>query len=98
MKEDSCFSDMVFKIDASKTHAFKKMHVRHRKKLVTLRLEDDLDPIEVTGKYLEPKQFFKTMNNPETIIIDARNDYEYDLGHFRGAIRPDIEAFRELPN
>ncbi|OFD77749.1 sulfurtransferase [Bacillus mycoides] len=98
MKEDSRFSDMVFKIDASETHAFKKMHVRHRKELVTLRLDDDLDPTEVTGKYLEPKQFFETMNNPETIVIDARNDYEYDLGHFRGAIRPDIEAFRELPN
>ncbi|PGC34215.1 oxygen-dependent tRNA uridine(34) hydroxylase TrhO [Bacillus pseudomycoides] len=98
MKEDSRFSDMVFKIDASETHAFKKMHVRHRKELVTLRLEDDLDPTEVTGKYLEPKQFFEAMNNPEAVVIDARNDYEYDLGHFRGAIRPDIEAFRELPN
>ncbi|GAA3326983.1 hypothetical protein GCM10020331_065120 [Ectobacillus funiculus] len=37
------------------------------------------------------------MQNEDTIVIDARNDYEYDLGHFKGAIRPDIEAFRELP-
>ncbi|MBP2239530.1 UPF0176 protein [Cytobacillus eiseniae] len=98
MKEDARFADMVFKIDDSATHAFKKMHVRHRDELVTLRLEDDLDPTEVTGKYLEPKQFFQAMNDPETVVIDARNDYEYDLGHFRGAIRPDIKAFRELPD
>ncbi|MGB7460562.1 MAG: rhodanese-related sulfurtransferase, partial [Carnobacterium jeotgali] len=32
-----------------------------------------------------------------TIVIDARNDYEYDLGHFRGAVRPEIRTFRELP-
>ena len=38
------------------------------------------------------------MEDDETIILDARNDYEFDLGHFRGAIRPDITRFRDLPN
>ena len=33
----------------------------------------------------------------DTVVLDTRNDYEYDLGHFRGAIRPDIRNFRELP-
>ncbi|RHW35726.1 rhodanese-related sulfurtransferase [Neobacillus notoginsengisoli] len=97
MKEDPRFADMVFKIDGADSHAFKKMHVRHRSELVTLRLEDDVDPNEVTGKYLEPKEFFEAMQDPNTVVVDARNDYEYDLGHFRGAIRPDITAFRELP-
>lgn len=97
MRADSRFADIVFKIDESDTHAFKKMHVRPRSELVTLRLEDDVDPNELTGNYLEPKEFFKEMQNPETVVIDARNDYEFDLGHFRGAIRPDIKAFRDLP-
>lgn len=73
------------------------MHVRHRDELVTLRLEDDIDPNELTGRYLEPKEFYEAMQQEDTIVVDARNDYEYDLGHFRGAIRPDIKAFRELP-
>lgn len=73
------------------------MHVRHRDELVTLRLEDDIDPNELTGKYLEPKEFYEAMQREDTIVVDARNDYEYDLGHFRGAVRPDIKAFRELP-
>lgn len=97
MKNDPRFEDMVFKIDEAEGHAFKKMHVRHRDELVTLRLEDDIDPNELTGRYLEPKEFYEAMQQEDTIVVDARNDYEYDLGHFRGAIRPDIKAFRELP-
>lgn len=98
MKNDKRFSDMVFKIDETNGHAFKKMHVRPRKEIVTLKLEDDLNPNEITGKYLEPKAFFEAMQAEDTVVIDARNDYEYDIGHFRGAIRPDVEAFRDLPD
>jgi len=98
MHEDPRFKDLWFKIDESDGHAFKKMHVRHRPELVTLRLEDDIDPNELTGNYLEPKEFYEMMQKENVVVIDARNDYEYDLGHFRGAVRPDIKAFRELPD
>lgn len=97
MHNDPRFADMVFKIDTHDGHAFKKMHVRPRKELVTLRLEDDINPLQTTGKHLSPKEFYEAMQDEDTIVIDARNDYEYDLGHFRGAIRPDIETFRDLP-
>ncbi|WP_096435123.1 rhodanese-related sulfurtransferase [Alteribacter populi] len=98
LKQDPRFEDMVFKIDEADGHAFKKMHVRYRPELVTLRLEDDIDPREQTGAYLSPKEFYKQMQSDDTIVIDARNDYEYDLGHFKGAIKPDIHSFRELPD
>lgn len=98
MRKDSRFADIVFKIDEADKHAFKKMHVRPRKELVTLRLKDDVDPREITGKYLSPKEFYEAMQDDNTVVLDARNDYEYDLGHFRGAIRPDIKTFRELPD
>ncbi|WP_284140863.1 MULTISPECIES: rhodanese-related sulfurtransferase [unclassified Virgibacillus] len=98
MHNDPRFKEMVFKMDLHEGHAFKKMHVRPRKELVTLRLEDDINPKEITGNYLEPKAFFEAMQDENTIVIDARNDYEYDLGHFRGAVRPDIHTFRELPD
>ncbi|WP_462408620.1 oxygen-dependent tRNA uridine(34) hydroxylase TrhO [Neobacillus sp. Marseille-QA0830] len=97
MHADPRFAEMVFKVDESEGHAFKKMHVRPRSELVTLRLEDDIDPNQVTGKHLSPKEFYEAMQDPNAVVIDARNDYEYDLGHFRGAVRPDIKAFRELP-
>ncbi|MGJ9459453.1 rhodanese-related sulfurtransferase [Oceanobacillus sp. CF4.6] len=98
MHNDPRFVDMVFKIDPHEGHAFKKMHVRPRNELVTLRLEDDINPHEVTGEYLEPQDFYEAMQDENTIVLDARNDYEYDLGHFRGAVRPDIETFRDLPD
>ncbi|MGG0410362.1 rhodanese-related sulfurtransferase [Peribacillus simplex] len=97
MKSDPRFADIVFKIDEADGHAFKKMHVRPRNELVTLRLEDDINPNQTTGKYLSPKEFFEQMQDENTIVLDARNDYEFDLGHFRGAIKPEITNFRELP-
>ncbi|WP_409288245.1 rhodanese-related sulfurtransferase [Peribacillus sp. SCS-37] len=98
MKNDPRFATMVFKVDEAEGHAFRKLKVRCRPELVTLRLEDDVNPLETTGEYLSPAEFRKRLEDEDTILLDARNDYEYDLGHFRGAIRPDIENFRDLPN
>ncbi|MGM0124109.1 UPF0176 protein [Enterococcus sp. AZ194] len=97
MHNDPRFSDTYFKMDQSHGHAFKKMFVRPRPELVSLKLEDDIDPHELTGQYLEPEAFKEAILDEDTVVIDARNDYEYDLGHFRGAVRPDIRSFRELP-
>lgn len=98
VKSDERFSDLFFKMDPAEGHAFKKMHVRYRPEIVSLSLgEDDLDPNEITGQYLEPTEFRQALEDENTIVLDARNDYEYDLGHFRGAVRPEIRSFRELP-
>lgn len=97
LKQDERFADMVIKIDEADGHAFKKMHVRVREEIVNLSLAEDINPNELTGKRLSPEDWFKKMQEEDTIIIDARNDYEFDLGHFRGAVRPDIENFRDLP-
>ena len=97
MHQDDRFADTIFKIDEHDGHAFKKMHVRPRKELVTLRLDNPVHPKELSGEYLKPKEFYEAMQDDDTVILDTRNDYEYDVGHFRGAIRPDIRSFRELP-
>lgn len=97
MQADERFKDTFFKIDPAEEMAFRKMFVRPRSELVALNLEEDVDPLETTGKYLEPAEFKEALLDEDTVVIDARNDYEYDLGHFRGAVRPDIRSFRELP-
>ena len=94
--------DLWFKIDEEEEQAFKKMFVRYKKEIVHLGLEDDnfdsdINPLETTGAYLSPKEFKDALLDEDTVVLDTRNDYEYDLGHFRGAIRPDIRNFRELP-
>lgn len=82
MEADPRFKGIYYKIDEVEEHAFKKLFVRPRKELVSLNLEDDIDPLELTGKYLEPKDFKEALLDENTVVIDARNDYEYDLGHF----------------
>lgn len=91
------FADMIFKIDASDEHAFKKMFVRHKKELVTFRYEKELDPNQLSGKRLSPVEFHEQLQEEDVVVIDGRNDYEYEIGHFRNAIRPDVESFREFP-
>ena len=98
MRKDPRFFDIVFKIEESQGHAFRKMKVKVKPEIVHLSLEDDVNPHQVTGKHLKPKDFYEAMQDDDVVILDARNTYEYDLGHFRNAIRPDIETFRELPD
>lgn len=97
MNNDERFKDIMWKMDDADEHAFKKMHVRAKNEIVHLGLEEDINPNELTGTYLSPKEFFEQMQQEDTIVLDARNDYEYDLGHFRGSVRPDIRNFRDLP-
>lgn len=97
MRRDPRFTDIVYKIDEADEHAFDKLFVRHKKELVTFRLQEPLDPNEISGKRLTPKEFFEAMQNDNALIIDARTDYEYDVGHFRGAIRPEIDSFKDFP-
>ena len=91
------FEDLWFKEDEADGYAHRKMFVRPREEIVALNLEDDIDPLQTTGQYLSPKEFREAILDEDTIVLDTRNDYEYDLGHFKGAIRPDIRNFRELP-
>jgi UPF0176 protein len=88
---------MLFKIDEAKEDEFNKMHVRVKPELVNFRLEEDVNPKEMTGEYLEPNEFYERLQDPSKVVIDVRNDYEHNVGHFQGAIKPDIHNLRELP-
>lgn len=91
------FEDVWFKEDEADGFTHPRMSVKFRKEIVSLNLEDDFSPNETTGKYLNPKEFKEAILDENTVILDTRNDYEYDLGHFKGAVRPDIKNFRDLP-
>jgi UPF0176 protein len=97
MSADPRFAGMDYKLDEVASHVFKKMYVRFKKELVTFRLEKDIDPNEISGRHLKPKEFFQKMQEDDVIILDGRSDYEFDLGHFRNAIRPAVKSFREFP-
>ena len=98
MKSDPLTAHMAFKIDEEQEHVFPKLSVKARKEIVTLGLEnEDFSPNDTTGRHLSPAEWKHAMEEENTVILDARNDYEFDLGHFKNAIRPDIGNFKELP-
>lgn len=98
MQTDPLTAAMTFKIDEEQNHVFPKLSVKARDEIVTLGLaNEDFSPNETTGKHLTPAEWKAAMAEPNTVILDARNDYEFDLGHFKNAIRPDIGNFKELP-
>ncbi|AIQ25356.1 MULTISPECIES: rhodanese-related sulfurtransferase [unclassified Paenibacillus] len=98
LRANPLFSDIVFKIDEADGHAFKKIFVRYKKELVTFRVEDELDPNVITGEHLAPKDFYEMMQRDDVVILDGRTGYEFDLGHFRGSIRPEVDSFKEFPD
>lgn len=99
MSADPLTSDIAWKIDPADDHVFPKLSIKVRHEIVGLGLrpEDDIDPNTVTGERLEPKEFYEAMQDPDAILLDARNNYETDLGRFKGAICPGITNFRDFP-
>ncbi|ENN93954.1 rhodanese-related sulfurtransferase [Bartonella bovis] len=75
---------------------FHRMKVRLKKEIVTMGVEG-VNPLEIVGTYVEPEDWNVLIQDKETILIDTRNDYEYALGSFQGAIDPRIKTFREFP-
>jgi len=95
---DERFSDMRFKTDESDGHVFDKLFVRVKEELVTFRVGEEGNPLKQTGTYLSPEEWYNTMQRDDVLILDGRTDYEYDLGHFRNAIRPPVTSFRDFPS
>ena len=75
---------------------FYRMKVKLKKEIVTMGVEA-IDPNEVVGTYVEPRDWNALVNDPEVVLIDTRNDYEYGIGSFRGALDPKTTTFREFP-
>lgn len=96
---DPATAGIEFKIDPAEDHVFPKLSVKVRHEIVTLGLpeEEDIDPNQLTGERLSPKEFLAAMEEDDVLLIDGRNDYEARIGHFRGAICPPIRNFREFP-
>jgi len=73
------------------------MKVRLKKEIVALGVEG-ISPTKKVGKYVNPEDWNALINDPNTIVIDTRNNYEVDIGTFKNSINPQTETFRELPS
>ncbi|WP_284125928.1 oxygen-dependent tRNA uridine(34) hydroxylase TrhO [Parerythrobacter aestuarii] len=75
---------------------FHRMKVRLKREIVTMG-EPDIDPTLGVGHYVDPHDWNALISDPDTIVIDTRNDYEVAAGTFRGALDPSTKSFREFP-
>jgi UPF0176 protein len=76
-------------------HSFLKLTVKVRDKIVADGLVDETFDVTNIGIHLKAKQFNELLEDPETIVVDMRNHYESEIGHFTNAIKPDVDTFRE---
>jgi UPF0176 protein len=89
-------ADLDVKLSSAATMPFHRMKVRIKREIVTMG-EPDIDPLAVVGTYVEPQDWNALIADPDTIVIDTRNDYEVAVGSFEGAIDPQTATFRDFP-
>jgi UPF0176 protein len=90
------FDRMEYKESFAPEHTFKRLKIKLKKEIVTLGVH--VDPRETVGTYLQPKEWHEFIQQPDVLVIDTRNDYEFVTGTFEGAIDPQTKTFGEFPN
>ena len=75
--------------------SFFKLAIKVKNKIVADGLNDDLFDVSKPGDYLDVERFNKLTDDKNTILIDMRNHYESEVGHFQGAWCPDVDTFRD---
>lgn len=94
--QDARLADLNFKETFDEENPFDKSKVKLRKEIVTMGI-NDVDPLKSVGTYLSPEEWHELIQDPRVILIDTRNDYEYELGTFKNAVNPNTENFRDFP-
>ena len=89
------FTGMVFKHSDCTTRPFGKLKVRVKREIVPLGI-DGVDARR-TGTNVSPLQWRQLIKAPDVVLLDNRNSFEYRLGHFNGAIDPQVTNFRDFP-
>ena len=75
--------------------SFLKLTIKIRKKIVADGLDDKTFDVTNIGEHLDAENFNKMLNDSNTVCIDMRNHYESEIGFFKGAIKPNVDTFRE---
>ena len=75
---------------------FKRCKVKIKKEIVTMGVPG-IDPLQTAGTYLDARQWNELLEDPDVLLVDTRNDYEYRVGTFRNAVNPCTTSFREFP-
>ena len=98
MEQDKRFLNIPLKKTYSETQPFRRMKVRPKKEIISLG-RDDINPRELTGDYITPKELYAMYeNNEDVIVLDTRNEYETRVGLFENAVDLQLDTFRDFPD
>ncbi|WP_269625142.1 rhodanese-related sulfurtransferase [Prochlorococcus marinus] len=89
-------SDINVKYSWSEKQAFRRFKARKKKEIVTIGLKQ-INPTKSVGKYIKAGEWNEFLEDPNTVVIDTRNEYEIKIGNFEGALNPHTSSFREFP-
>ena len=96
LKADPRLANLEHKESRAEKMPFYRMKTRLKREIVTMGI-DGIDPNNVVGTYVDPKDWNDLISDPDVILIDTRNDYEVEIGTFKGALNPYTQTFREFP-
>jgi UPF0176 protein len=97
LQADVRFAGIDCKMSFHAVAPFHRTKVKLKNEIVTMGMEG-IDPNKVVGTYVDPEDWNELISDPNTILIDTRNEYEYGIGTFENAINPHTETFREFPD
>ncbi len=96
LKSDSRLAELECKESITGVMPFNRTRVKLKKEIVTMGIEG-IDPKQVVGTYVNAQEWNSLIDDPEVLVIDTRNDYEFQVGTFKNAINPNTQSFREFP-
>jgi UPF0176 protein len=95
LESDPRFAGMLVKRTACEAMPFKRLKIKHKKEIVPLGLPD-IDATSKTGINVSPKEWRELIKRKDVVLIDNRNSFEYEHGHFKNAIDPGVTYFRNF--
>ena len=96
LRADERLHTMIHKESFADFMPFKRMKVRLKKEIVSLRVPG-INPNSHVGEYVDSEQWNNLIQDPDILLIDTRNDFEVEVGTFQGAINPQTAAFSDFP-
>jgi UPF0176 protein len=96
MRADERLAPIEIKESYAEDNPFYRTKVKLKNEIVTMGIED-IDPCHIVGTYVKAQDWNALIADPEVLVIDTRNHYEYEIGTFERAINPETDAFREFP-
>ena len=96
LRADAAFADIEVKLSHAQEHPFHRLKIKRKREIVTIG-DQSVRPADRVGTYVEPEDWNALVNEPDVLVIDTRNDYEYRVGHFEGAVNPNTKSFTEFP-